>query len=111
MNARRAGRSSRPFFFLRATAIESNGLDQALWLGSRRIVAHRRRWRRACSSTSIQAIDWPIGLRLPDLLIDVTDAALEFANSLSERRSDLRDSLRAENHEHDDENDRELHGA
>jgi hypothetical protein len=55
-----------------------------------------------------EALAADFGLRLANLTVDIADVSLEFANSLPDRRSDLRDPARAKQHEHDDQKHQHL---
>src|SRR6185312_4982887 len=47
--------------------------------------------------------------RLPNLAISIVDVLLELADAFADRRSDLRHALGAEQDEHDDQDDHQLH--
>src|SRR5436190_224182 len=64
-----------------------------------------------CRFAGVQAIDARVALRLANRAIHVADVALELTNAFPDRGADLGNPSRAEDHEHDDEDDEQLHGA
>src|SRR5205085_731742 len=82
--------SRGPFLFRSA--------DQSFRLGRLVFVAPHR-------VAGVESLRAGLAIRLADLAIHVADVALELTDSLADGGADFRDSLRAENHQHDHEDD------
>src|SRR5688572_21664708 len=90
---RRPSRWRGPFSFL---------VQQPLRLGGLVLLLSRR-------VPSVQALAPGLAFRFTNLAIDITDAPLELANALADRRSDFRHSLGAKDDQNDHQNDEQLH--